>query len=449
MPKIHNIYNQVALFTGPSPSSGYHCITNYGALNDDIPSDENFNLVFPLSRVISTSFNFDIQRSNIKQLGTEGNVSRPILNPTDILLNFSYYVNGLLNDVRLGLMATIPSGNSLSYLYGNRVCPISGLLSRNKESSNENQLGWPLVQRDVRNIFAISRKDQLDANNPTLFTPLLKQTNDFYTTAFGDCYLDSYQTQCSVGQLPQTNVKFICNNVVMYDGTSGNKIPSLITRTQDTNSGVNFYIPNDFEGTGVPTVVLPQDITLTINQSNGNVENLFNNFNDIKIQGYNIGFQLPREPLFNIGYKYPMDRVINLPVIVTVSIDTIPGDSIASSIVNLLKEDANYNLAIKLNYQGNTRYFTGTAIQYDFISAKFDGMQESLSISNRKTNTYNFSVEMKPSDNVNGFFLSGQLGIQNRTGYTTYLSGQGGSGYILDSSGELIQISTAEYIPIY
>ena len=56
---------------------------------------------------------------------------------------------------------------------------------------------------------------------------------------------------------------------------------------------------------------------------------------------------------------------------------------------------------------------------------------------------------MKTDDISNGFFISGYLGIPTRTGVITYLSGQGGSGYILDTNGNLIQTSTAEFIPLY
>lgn len=428
------------------------CISNNGYLNSGVPSSENYNLIFPLKRVISTNFDLQPARTNIKELGTEGFLSRPILEPSLISLNVSYYLMGLINEARLGFSLNIPSGHSNTgrFLYGNsRVCPISGMITRDFDRSNESLLNWPLKSRDSRNIYAISKKDNDDAKNSNSFVPLTKNSSQFYTTAFGDCYLDSYETSCSVGQLPQANLKYTCNNVMVYDGTSGYSIPSILTRNHTLNSGVKFYIPNDYEGTGNPTVILPQDISVTINQSGGAVSNLINDFNDIKLQSYAINFQLQREPLYNIGYKYPMDRVINLPTLVNVSFDAIAGDLRSSSLIDLFKQDNEYNFSIKLNYQSNTRNFSGTAIQYDFIGAKFDGLNDSLSTSSRRTNTYNFSVEMKPNNITNGFFISGYLGIPTRTGVITYLSGQGGTGYILDSSGRQIQISTAEYIPLY
>lgn len=450
MAKTHNIYNQVALFTGPA--TGYNQITNYGYLNTYLPSSENFNLIFPIERAISTSFEFSPNRTPIKQLGTEGLLGRPILNPTEIRLSFSYYLMGLINEARLGFYLNIPSGHSNTgrFLYGNsRVSLISGFTTRDYDRSNESLLNWPLKYRDSRNIYAISKKDYLDANDLNSYNPLLKNSSDFYTTAFGDCYLNSYETSCSIGQLPQANLQYICNNVMIYDGTSGYNIPSIITRNQTINSGIKFYIPNNFEGTGNPTVILPQDISISINQTGGAVNNLLNDFSDIKLQSYTISLQFQREPLYNIGYKYPMDRVINLPVLANVSFDTIPGDLKSSSLIDLLKQDNEYNFNIKLNYQSNTRNFSGVAFQYDIIRAKFDGINESISTSARRTNSYNFSVELKPSDISQGIFISGYLGIPSRTGQITYLSGQGGSGYILDSSGNQIQVSTAEFIPLY
>jgi len=451
MAKTHNIYNQVSLFSGPSPSSGYNQISNNGYLNTGVPSSENYNLIFPIERAISTSFEFNPQRTIVRELGVQGILSRPILEPVDISLNFSYYLMGLINEARLGFSLNVPSGHSNTgkFLYGSsRVCPISGMISRDFDRSNESLLYWPLKSRDSRNIYAISKKDLLDANDNN-FSPLTKNNSQFYTTAFGDCYLDSYETSCAIGQLPQANVKYTCNNVMVYDGTSGQYTPSILTRNHTLNSGIKFYIPNSFEGTGNPTVILPQNISVTINQTGGVVNNLLNDFNDIKLQSYAINFQLQREPLRNLGYKYPMDRVINLPALVNISFDAIAGDSKSSSLIDLFKQDNDYNFTIKLNYQSNTRNFSGTAIQYDFIGAKFDSLNDSVSISNKRMNTYNFSVEMKPDDTSNGFFISGYLGIPTRTGAITYLSGQGGSGYILDTNGNLIQTSTAEFIPLY
>lgn len=451
MPKTHSIYNQVALFVGPSPSTGYHCITNYGLLNTNIPSDENFNLIFPIQRTINTNYSFAPSRIDIQELGTQGYLANPILNENLISLNFSYYQMGLINEVRLGLMANIPSGHSVTgnMLYGTGKVPIlSGLYNRDFERSNESLLNWPLKSRDSRNFFAICKKDYLDSNDYN-YNSIIKNNNQFYTIAFGDCYLSSYSTSCSINQLPQCNVSYICNNLMVYDGTSGFYIPSIDTRTQNSNSGVVFYIPNNFEGTGNPTVVIPSDINLSINQTGGNVSDLINNFNDIKIQSYSLSFQLNRESLYNIGYKYAMDRLINLPIVALFSFDTIPGDNTSSSFINLLRNDNTYNFSIKLNYQSNTRNFTGLGIVYDIVGAKFQGFNESISISNKKTNTYNFSVELKPDDLTNGLFISGFLGVLSRTGYITYLSGQNGSGYILDSGNNKIQISTAEYIPLY
>ena len=43
---------------------------------------------------------------------------------------------------------------------------------------------------DVLQQLMYSKKDLLDANDNN-FSPLTKNNSQFYTTAFGDCYLDS------------------------------------------------------------------------------------------------------------------------------------------------------------------------------------------------------------------------------------------------------------------
>ncbi len=445
MPKNHVIYNQRTLLVGPAPSTGYHSIGQDGALNGDVPTANNFSLLFPIHRAISSSYSYTLPRFDVQQVGDLGTIKSPILIPTEVELNIDYYLMGLSNDVRLGLMANIPSGDNITGppLYGTGRVPIlSGLVDRRFERSRDTSVGWPLTTREPRNIFALVAKDALDVNNKTEIS--YGKDNNYYTIGFGDCYMSSYSTSASVNSLPQSQVRFISSNIVVYNGASGQVIPSINATNYTANSGMPFYIPSTFEGTGIPTVFLPKDITLSIKtSSNVNPSNIGFDFNDIKLQSYNISFDLSREPLVGVGHSYPLDRPINFPSFVNVSFDAIVGDNLSGSLLNLVRRDEEYDISIKLTFKNNN-YFSGVGIQYDILKAKFNQLTDNLSIGNREIANFSFVSEMKPNDVTRGLFLSGYLGIPSRTLFGGLLVddffGLGSNSYLITEDGNYIAV---------
>lgn len=454
MPKNQVIYNQKTLLVGPAPSTGFHSIAQDGALNDEPPSATNRSLLFPIQRVNSFSYSYSLPRVNIQQLGDAGIIKNPILNNNEIELNFSYYLMGLVNEVRMGLSANIPSGNNQTgrFLYGTgRVPVISGLMDRGYDRSNETIFRWPLSSREPKNIFLLAGKDSLDVNDTS--GSIYSKNGNYHTYGFGDCYLKSYSTTASVGAIPQAQMNLVCNNINVYDGVSG-YIPSVNSKDFSKNSLRKFYVPNNFESTGLPTVLLTKDISLSIKESNGdsNLNNIGYNFNDIKLQSYNISFDFDREPLIGVGHSYPVDRPINLPTFVNVSFDAIVGDSLSGSVVDLIKNDVDYDITIKLSYRSNS-YFSGVAIQYDVLKAKFNGFNDSISIDSRDKVSFSFAAEMKNNDTTKGLFLSGYLGIlSNKTGDSYLLAddfyGLGSSSYLVTEDGNFISIYDSKDVSV-
>ncbi len=433
------------------------------------------SLVFPLNRIISNSYSFDVQRTNISHLGNLGTIFRPILNNTEVNFSFDYYLNGLLNDVRLGLYCNIPSGNTslgpLIFGNTNRTSILSGFYTRDNARSNENSLQWPPKCREPKNLFVASKKDYLDYND---ISQGLYRERDIDVYAFGDCFLSSYKCQASISQIPTVSVNYICNNLEVYGSGVNCDSPSLDTRNYNINSGTKFSIPNNFQGTGLPTVLIPQDIIINIQQQDPNysltngylldefgnrlitednnyltitslqqsdydINNLPVDFNDIKIQSFDFGFELNRNNMYGIGYKFPLDKQIVWPVISNLNFSFLPGDLKTSSLVSLIKDDKKYNISIKLKYQNNTRNWTGVAIQYDFVGSKINNFNSNISISNRLENSLSFTTEINPLKTGEGLFISGFLSIP----YSPM-----SSGYLLDESGNKLIMENGDYFLI-
>jgi hypothetical protein len=415
MSKLHTIYNQVGVFIGPAPSTGYNFISSDGILNNDYDVElGNYCLVFPLKRVTSTSFQFVPNRIPVSSLGNLGTIKNSVLNSTEVRLNIDYNLMGLINEVRIGLIANIPSGNSFTgqMLYGTgRVSPISGYYSRSTVKSQDTEIGWPLKQREPKNIFIAVRKDYNDFNDTTSGT---YNSGNIYVYGFGDCFLTSYSCGCGIGTVPNIKTSFICNNVEVYNSGINCGIPSINSQNQNSYSGIKFSIPNNYEGVS-PTVFLPSDLTIDIKNSSNSTDlsNLAFDFTDIKLQDFNFSFNLERNPLYKLGHKYPLDKPFKFPVIGNLAFNAIVGDNKAGSLSNLLIADEDYDINLKLRYQ-RKQSFSGIGIQYDFLRAKFNNLDSSLSIQDKNIISFSFSFEMNPSLNYQGLFISGYLGVPHR-----------------------------------
>lgn len=441
MSRPYVLYSNVAMFVGPAPSNTGHFINTIGTITNNDNPTSNFNLVFPLNRVQGTNFSFSESRTDVKSLGVYGTISRPSLIQPNISLSFSYYMMGLINEARLGFIFNTPSGITGQPLYGQslNICPISGFLDRTYQRSFDTPLGWPLTTREPKNLFVATNQGFNDLND--YVTGIYKSIGvDVF--AFGDCFLNSYKQSASINQLPLTTVEFICNNVETYNFASGTNIPSINTQNGLVNSGNIYDLPNNFEttNTGLPTAIIPSNIIATINSIpsgdylaviEGNalvtvldaygdeititedmdIVNLPISINDLKIQSYNFDLTLNREPLYNLGYKFPIDRRINFPVYCNLDINAIVGENATGSLTRFLSKDREWDIILNLSFQTNTQLYTGTAIIYKFLKSKFNSISFGDSIGKVKTANLSFTTEIKPNSNTKGFFISGILGI--------------------------------------
>ena len=95
MATIRQIYQIHGLFAGPAPATGYHFVNQYAKLtnsNFGIGSSVH-NLIQPILRVQSADYSINANRTEIKQLGYGGTVSRPVLQAPTVNLNFSYFIS--------------------------------------------------------------------------------------------------------------------------------------------------------------------------------------------------------------------------------------------------------------------------------------------------------------------------------------------------------------------
>jgi len=293
---------------------------------------------------------------------------------------------------------------------------------------------WPSTTKDKRNIFISISEDQQNQNenlyedfiNPDDQTFIARSANKRSKTnrtiGFGNCYLASYNQRASVGNFITAEVNYIGENMLFQMSGSGANAPYVDPKTYQTNTGIKFNIPSEIDSKNPIAALQPGDINMNINSSGYGL-----NLNDVKIQGYEFGFEFNRENMDAIGYKLPIDREINLPLIINLSVDMVVGDQQYDDLAGLIREDSDYNVSISCknscvydssftwNGQNQSSEFQKrfqNAFNYQFFNCKFDGISYANQIGGRKTAKLNFTTEVDTENYNRGMQASGVLGIE-------------------------------------
>jgi len=451
MPKNRVLYNCQALYVGPSPSSGYHFINGAGELNNVYEYDsDNYNLIKRINRVTNLDYSITLPRESIKQLGKSSIASVPIINNPTVQVDFEYYLNGVTNEARLGWNVNhnftdeIRSGESIQDHYNTFL--FSGLNIYDENIQPQQSPFWPGNNRSNRNIFAVVTRGQNE--DEVVIRNTLEEGKSFRDAnviSFGDGYITSYSTSCSVGSTPKAKVSFVCDNAIFYTGSSGLGIPSVNPKTLESYSGIKFVIPEEVMINDV-SIILPGDILIDIQQTGDNTTTQMDNvtdlgakFSDIKIQDYNISIRFDREDMNSIGYRAPASRRINFPIEVNFGFNNLVGDESESRLHEIIKTDKKYNVTIRMQ----DRLTKQNLIRYDFRKASLQDFAYRSSIEDNKQLAFNFKVNCAPDNLTEGFFVSGVL---SRIRSSDFLLEENVINFLVTEADEKI---ITNFIPVY
>lgn len=411
-----NFYpNRQLIFVGPSPSSGHnYALYSDGSGNEDDTGDSlysNHNLLQPIEHAQSLSWDISSRRTDIQELSNKSLKDRVFIEKPVGTVTFSYMLNGLKNDLRNGFEANYERWdypNTGVLLYGESgVSPITGF-DTNISSLRDFDPYHPNQYRDKKNIFLVNNslnRDILkhDYTGSDHIRRNLIDTNfeNYDVIGFGNCYLDTYSTSCSVGNPATASVSYIFENIKYYDKGSGYDAPSLDPETY-TSNGKKFSIPPVYS---YPTMlpVTPDDIKTTLTLSD-----IGFSFDDLSVQGYSINMELNRINLESIGYDLPIDRKLNFPVLCDLTFDAIIHDFQTGDLTQFVSNNEDYDINLRL-YNPTPRNNSDISIRYDFRKAKLTEYSYSNSFGNSLQVRFSFSTEVVPNDLTKGFFISGQF----------------------------------------
>ena len=473
MSRPNVIYNCQALYVGPAPETGYNFIHYTGGIPTNDYSDlyRQLNLLHSIDRIQSVSYDISTPHTDISQINKRGLVDRPIINSPSVDLSFNYLLCGTKNEARLGFNVNFPRFeypfNGEPYYQNNlNVSLLSGFFEKNKNRRLKGPSDDFAVNqyRDCRNIYVAVNQEGDDIDRayfkedftlPDLYQGIDENAPNYHIISFGNCYLNSYSTNGAVGEFPSASVSYTSYNVNFDMSGSGFIAPDIDTKSGKLNGTNQVVIPRVLAEEGY-SALNPGDITVTTDSFSG----LGVDFNKLHIQSYNIDINLNKEPLPNMGYRFPVDNRPNSSIFANLNLGGIVESGSSGSLVDLVSINSGYDFTIKVDPNTSCPGSTAApinagaipiarddeALRYSFVGAKLESFGYESSIGDNKVFSASFSVEIDPDDRRKGFFISGVLGAEKVEDFVLLEGGANDKFYLQQETDDLF---VTNLIPTY
>ena len=472
MARPNVIYNCQALYVGPAPETEYNFFPYNGgrATNDHSDIYKQINRLHSIDRVQSISYDIEVPHTDINQLNKRGLVDRPIINHPTVNLSFDYLLCGTKNEARLGFDVNYPLFN---YPFDGQpyhpenlsVSLLSGFFEPSK--TRRTRRWWqdfPVNSyKDCRNIYVAVNKEGDDIDQgyfkenfaaPDLYQGVDENASDYHVISFGNCYLDSYSTQGAVGKLASASVSYKAYNVNFDSSGSGFLDSNIETQSGTISPEKDVVIPRVLSEEGY-SALKPGDITVSTDSFSG----LGVDFDKLHLQSYKIEINLNKEPLNNLGYKFPVDNRPNSPVFANLELNGIVESGNTGSLIDLISINSGYDFTIKVDPEGCTGS-TGApinagaipirredeALRYSFVGAKLNDFSYNTAIGDNKVFDASFNVEIDPDDQSKGFFISGVLGAEKVEDFILLEGGDDDKFYLQQETDDLL---VTNLLPLY
>ena len=348
-----------------------------------------------LNRVQSANYSFTINRQDVNQFGDLARIDSLVLDPPTVSLDFSYYLTDGFNERALGFFVQ-NSGASPKTQRG---------VSAGTDTSGNFASGH-LTSSSGVNFFIVTSPDGQDLNKDT---PAALNGSDT-SIGVGNCYVSDYSVDLSVGSLPTVNVTVEGANMRSVAGDIATGSPAV---NQENGEAVttNIELPDPSkngliasEG-GSITALRPGDVTLDLDNVDGESLVKLDNTDGAHIQSASISLPLSRSPIDRLGSRFPFAREVDFPVNATMNISAIVANTKAASLADILNSGVQEaTITVKDHNQTTQR----DAIKYTMKGLKIDSQSFSSSIGSNKTVDITFSTQIGgPNDQINGVFMSG------------------------------------------
>lgn len=382
----------------------------------------NSNL-YNLPRVQSSSYSININRETINQVSYNNSAARKIVAAPEVNLEVEYLNSSENVDSNLGL-----------YIGDDKTCIYN--IYRNDS-------------KDERSILFLHAPHQGDRE-----INLATSLSGCSVLGLGNCFLNSYSVNASVGDFLSTSVSWSasniqfdnCNDVIFtgqapsietLSGLYTNHQPFLevtprpytLERGADGNLGNKIFEKGTLDNYTSPRADagLCRDIAreyksvfsqgdMSIVLSSGQFGQVLTESADriVPIQSFSLDLPISRNPLLGFGSNYVFGRKITLPIVANLSLSILKTEVNKGAMYDLFSEDRDYTFEVDLNHTTPDRNTTKGLFTYRINNAKLTSKNYSLSVGNREQVDISFEVEV---DTNSGIFIIDPLTRRHDRGF--------------------------------
>ena len=362
------------------------------------------NLVQQLHRVQSANYNFTINRTDVNTFGQLARIDAIALEPPTVNLDFTYYPTDGFNERNLGFY--VQGANDKGEGMG------KAQLSSAKGHLQDDSAG--------RNFFILTTPEGTDAFNTT------SAHANRSVISLGNGYLSDYSLEASVGSIPSVSSTVELFNAKSDKGTTGVNTPGVNLSDGSALSGITFTVgspsglrPGELKinknggqspstGDAGVSALRPGDITMDIPEG-------LSIFADVSgdggahIQNFNLSLPLARSPIDRLGTRFAFSRVVDFPVVATMSVSALVSEVNEGNLAEILDDCEERD--VKITMKANTACGEGEtkdSMIIDFKGARIDSESISSDIGSNKSVDLTFTTQIGgPEDLIHGVFISG------------------------------------------
>ena len=369
-----------------------------------------------LRRVQSANYSLTVNRTDVNQFGQLARIDAIILESPSVSFDTSYLLGDGFNEQALNFQNS-PLFNS-------------GFVKGQIESTSGT------------NLYIISAKEGQDINTTS------SNSTNFSSVGIGNAFLTDYTVEASVGSIPTVTVSFegtnmngtagISGGAGGFTGISGAGIDPIAgtpfstflasgaggddgatTPFAGSRTGVILPAPSAGLSAGtIPTALRPGDIELSFANADGDsITNIAGGSDGAHVQSVSLSVPLSRTPIERLGSRFAYARVVDFPIVPTLSVSAIVNETQTNSLTDIINDDA-FISELQFTFKDSDGSNTPRA-SYKLKNVKLDSESFSSSIGPNKAIDLSFSVSIGgPTDTTNNVFFSGSNATTVFEGFT-------------------------------
>ncbi len=332
-----------------------------------------------LKRVQSFGSSTEIVRQDVLQYGELSRIDSIVVAPPNVTADLKYLLSDGANELGLGFYV------------------------QNVGSTGEgNFASGHLVSASGYNLYEVIGSEGNDLNYEAALSGKVVR-------GYGNAFLSNYSVEGAVGGFPTVTVSFEASNDNAGLYSSGVNTPAIdpVAGTPlAQNTGVVLPVPTSGSG---PTALRPGDITISwgnltdTSSSKASSSYALTGTDGLRVQNFSLALPLSREPIEQLGSRFPFARPVKFPVTATLSVSALANETVARNLALMLDDSSENTVTITINQPGGA-----AGVKYALRGAKFDSEKSSLDLGSNKTVDLSFSTQIGgPSTLTRGVFMSG------------------------------------------